>query len=299
MTDPSNKRVAVVGVPGGWSSQALVDAFQERTGFSCLVDMGEVVFDAENNRVLAGDVDLCKLDAVVVKKAGLAYSPDMLDRLELLCFVEARGVPVFSSPQVMVRLLDRLSCTVRLRAADIPMPATVVTESVPRAAEAVRRFGQAVLKPLYSTKARGMLVVDAERADGIEDELRAFQLLGNPVMYVQKKIDLPDRDLGVVFLGGEHIGTYARVRREGAWNTTTRDGGRYAAHEPKPETLAVAERAQAAFGLDFTSVDVVELDSGPVVFEVSAFGGFRGLKDGLGIDAAARYADYVLGQIGS
>jgi tetrahydromethanopterin:alpha-L-glutamate ligase len=59
----------------------------------------------------------------------------------------------------------------------------------------------------------------------------------------------------------------------------------------------MATRAQALFGMDFTTVDVAETSDGPVVFEVSAFGGFRGAKEGIGLDAAARYADYVLEQL--
>lgn len=33
------------------------------------------------------------------------------------------------------------------------------------------------------------------------------------------------------------------------------------------------------------------------LFEVSAFGGFRGAKEGIGIDSAGRYVDHVLGEL--
>ena len=52
-------------------------------------------------------------------------------------------------------------------------------------------------------------------------------------------------------------------------------------------------RAQAPFDMDFTTVDVAETSDGPIVFEVSAFGGFRGALEGAGIDAAGSYTDYV------
>jgi ribosomal protein S6--L-glutamate ligase len=47
----------------------------------------------------------------------------------------------------------------------------------------------------------------------------------------------------------------------------------------------------------FTCVDVVETANGPLVYEVSAFGGFRGLLEANGIDMAERYAQYVLERI--
>jgi ribosomal protein S6--L-glutamate ligase len=45
-------------------------------------------------------------------------------------------------------------------------------------------------------------------------------------------------------------------------------------------------------------VDVAEAADGPIVFEVSAFGGFRGLWEGCGIDAAGLYAGYILEKLG-
>ena len=119
----------------------------------------------------------------------------------------------------------------------------------------------------------------------------------NPMMYIQRKIDLPGRDLGMVFLAGDYLGTYARVPQGDAWNTTIHSGGRYAEHRPTDELIELARRAQAPFGMDFTTVDVAETGSGPIVFEVSAFGGFRGALEGIGINAAERYVEHVLKEL--
>lgn len=293
----SKPRIGVIGIAGGWSSELLADKVAERVGQRVLLDMQHARFDSVAGAVTCNDVNLCDLDAVILKKLGPVYSPAMLDRLELLSFVKHSGVRVFSDPEKMLRLIDRLSCTIALQSAGIPLPPTVITEDVDMAVDAVRQFGQAVLKPLYSTKARGMRVLEA-RAGDLAARIRAFQTEGNPVLYVQKLVDIPGRDLGVAFLGGKYLGGYARVRTNDSWNTTTRDGGKYADASPSDELIALAHRAQDPFNLDFTVVDVVETDTGPVVFEVSAFGGFRGLQEGAGIDAASRYADYVLGVLG-
>jgi ribosomal protein S6--L-glutamate ligase len=288
-------KIGIVGNPGGWSTERLADVAEGRTGFRCVIDPAKVCLDLQEETAMFGDVDLCSLDGVIIKKVGYEYGQTHLDRLEVLRFINERGVPVFSRPERILRLLDRLACTVTLRAHDIPMPPTVITESIEEALATVRRFGTAVFKPLFSTKARGMRVIE----DGEEavDEVRDFKECGNDVMYIQRIIDLPGRDLGVVFLGGEYVGTYARVKNDDAWNTTRRAGGKYERYDPPGEIIELAERAQKPFGLDFTSVDVAESREGLVVFEVSAFGGFRGLKEGCGIDAAERYADYVITRI--
>lgn len=297
---PPAFRIGVIGLADGWSTARLLDAVEARTGYRRLIEMQDVVLDLEHGRVLHHGFDLRELDGVIVKKIASHYSPDVLDRVEMLRVLESVGVRVFSRPASMMRLIDRLSCTVQLRLGQIPMPATVITESVDEAVAATVRYGAAVAKPLYTSKARGMLVLrapathDHAPADMAELRARVEQFRqDNPVMYLQQLLATPGRDLGVVFLGGEYLATYARVSG-GSWTTSTNKGGKYQPHQPSDEIVALAHRAQALFDLDFTCVDVVETPAGPKVFEVSAFGGFRGLHDANAIDAAGRYADHVV-----
>ena len=268
-------RIGVIGIPGKWSTETLADAVERRTGSRLVIDMARVELDLGDGRLMFEDQDLCRLDGLMVKKISAEYSPNTLDRLELLRFAESAGVRVFSGAVNMLRLIDRLSCTVTLRNAGIPMPDTIVT------------------------KARGMCVIESAWSAGKKlSAVEAFQR-DNPMMYIQRRIDLPGRDMGLVFLGGDYLGSYARVSQSESWNTTIHSGGRYDACTPSAEIVELAHRAQAPFGMDFTTVDVAETADGPIVFEVSAFGGFRGALEGAGIDAASAYADYAIARLPS
>lgn len=295
------KKIAVVGIPGKWSTETLADAIEQRTGFRLVIDMNNVSLDLSNNQLSYLDADkkinLCDLDGLIIKKISAEYNPNTLDRLELLLIAQSQGVKIFSSPERIMRLIDRLSCTVMLRKAGLPMPDTVVTENINEAVETVKKFSSAVFKPLFSTKARGMVVIDADSpAAQIRSEIEQFQA-ENQMMYIQRKVNLPGQDLGLVFLGGKYLGTYARVNQSGTWNTTINSGGRYASFTPSEEIISIAQQAQDLFAMDFTTVDIAETDNGPIVFEVSAFGGFQGALDGMGIKAAELYAEYVLHKI--
>ncbi len=290
----ANPAIAVVGLPGKWSTETLADAVEARTGSRLIVDMSEVTLDLAANKLRYREYDLCQFDAIIVKKISREYSPNSIDRLELLRVAEARGVRVFSPALSMLRLIDRLSCTTTLANAGIPMPPTLISEDSRMAQQAVQDFGSAVFKPLFSTKARGMVVVDANDPESVRaQQIKDFHAQ-NPMMYIQKKMQLPGQDLGMVFLGGEYLGAYARVSEGDSWNTTILHGGRYAAAQPDSDWIEIAQRAQDLFNMDYTTVDMAETEHGPVVFEVSAFGGFRGAREGLGIDIAERYVDYVL-----
>ncbi len=293
----ANPKIGVVGIPGKWSTEALADAVEAATGFRLVVNMDEVMADLDQGRLQFHQWDLCTLDAVIVKKISAEYSPNSLDRLEVLRLLEGQGVRVFSRVGSILRLIDRLSCTMTLQNAGIPMPPTRVTESPSAAAAALHEFGSAVFKPLYSTKARGMAVIDAhDPPDEMERQIGNFHA-ANPMMYIQKRLHLPGQDLGMVFLGGEYLGSYARVGDGGAWNTTIHSGGHYEGYNADDGLIELGHRAQALFDLDFTTVDVAETEQGPVVFEVSAFGGFRGALEGMGINVPERYVDYVLNEL--
>lgn len=154
-----------------------------------------------------------------------------------------------------------------------------------------------MFKPLFSTKARGMLLLEADDP-GADVQIAAFRAQ-NPVMYIQQKAELSGADLGMVFLDGAYVCTYARVSQTDSWNTTIHSGGKYAAYQPAPELIELGRRAQEPFGLTFTTVDIALTPDGPIVFEVSAFGGYSGALKGCGTDAAALVADHVLAEVGA
>lgn len=296
-------RIGVIGAPGRWSSEQLADAVERRTGFRLLAGMSDLVVSIDelgDCRARFGGVAIEELDALIVKKVGADYSYDILERLEMLRHLsqtprgedgELPPLPIFSKPEGILRAVDRLACTLALQRGRIPIPPTVITELVDEAVDTAARFGRAVLKPLFTSKARGMVLLDADTDHRAEIERFHQQ---NSVMYVQQMVELPGQDIGLVFLGGNYLGSYARVRGENSWNTTTHFGGHYARCEPSGEIIELAARAAKLFSLDFTSVDIAETPSGPVVFEVSAFGGFKGLAATQGIDAAELYANYVI-----
>jgi len=284
-------RLGVIGVRGGWSSELLARRAAEACGDEpLLIELERVTLDMASGRAMYEGHDLSRCAGLLLKKPGLEYAPGLLDRLEMLRFLEGRGVRMFSRPGAVMGLLDRLSCTTTLALGGVPMPPTTVTEDLDGAVDAIERYGEAILKPLFSTKARGMCVM--RPGPDLRRELEEYYK-AQGFFYIQKTIALGERDLGIVFLGGDYLTTYARCRKPGAWNTTTESGGRYAPFDPPQEIINLAWRAQNLFRLDFTCVDVALTDDGPQVFEVSAFGGFRGIQEARDIDAAKLYADYA------
>lgn len=287
-------RIAVIGIPGAWSSEIIRESFQKLPSASTtftvdIFQVSDLHYDIQANKVYFQGQDLEGYAAVIIKKLG-EYAPRILDWLDILGNLEDKGLPFFSSPKKLRNMISRIGCTKGLAAADIPMPNTLITENSEAALEWIAQRNGAVFKPNFSTKARGMKIL---KADNTNLELLNELKKKHGLLYLQELMQLPGKDFGIVFSGNQYLGTYARVGSKDSWNTTTKDGGHYESFDPSPEMMAIAQKAQAIFALDFCCVDIAETPIGPVVFEVSAFGGFKGMYHGAKINSADVLAGYI------
>lgn len=290
--------VGVVGVRGGWSTERLARALRAAGVQTEVLDLQDCTLQLPDRRVYHRGHPVERLTAVAVKKIGdTADGPIVQERINMLRLFEAGGVTVLSEPDRLEMAVNRYRMTVELVRAGIPIPETVVTETIGEAERAVEQFGAAVLKPLFTSKGRGMQLL--EPSTDLRSTLEQHRQNGFGPYYLQRLIKHAGRDLGVAVLEGRVLGAYWRVAKHEQWMTTIRAGGRYEPADPPAAALDLAERAAKHFGLLFTGVDLVETaEHGYVVLEVSAFGGFRGLLTACGVDAASLVADALLRRLG-
>jgi len=286
-------KVAVVGQPGAWSTERLADALRHRSVDTEIVDLGACSLRLPDPRLFHRGRPLEGFDGAVVKKVGdTARGWSVRERIAMLRHLETSGVRVLSAPGCLETAIDRLTMTVELVRAGLPIPETTVTESSDEAVTAIEMFGAAIIKPLFTSKGRGMRKLGASDA---AVALADHDAEGFGPYYLQRFVKHPGRDLGVAVLEGRVLGAYWRRAGPDQWRTTILSGGRYERAEPPTAALDLASRAASHFGLLFTGIDLMETpDGGFVVLEVSAFGGFRGLLEACGIDAAPLLADAAL-----
>jgi len=286
--------LAVVGQPGAWSTERLADALRAAGAKAEVVDLAACSLRLPDRRLFHRGQPIEGLDGAVVKKLGdTADGWAVQERIGMLRHLEASGVPVLSAPDHLHVAVNRYRMTCELVRAGLPVPPTTVTEDIDEAAAAVAGLGTAVIKPLFTSKGRGMRRLEPTR--DLRSELEAHRDSGLGPFYLQRFVKHPGRDLGVAVLDGRCIGAYWRVAAGEQWMTTILSGGRYEKAEIAPEIADMAVAAARHFGLAFTGVDLIEDSDGRFsVLEVSAFGGFRGLLNGCGVDAAPMLAELVL-----
>ena len=85
--------LGVVGVRGGWSSELLAQRAAEACGGEpLLIELDRLSVDLATGRALFDGRDISQCRGLLLKKLGPEYAPGLLDRLEMLRFLEGRGV---------------------------------------------------------------------------------------------------------------------------------------------------------------------------------------------------------------
>jgi ribosomal protein S6--L-glutamate ligase len=283
-------RVAVAGIPGAWSSERMAEALNEHGIDSFVFSLGDCLHDLSTGSVTLGEQDLRELDGVIIKKLAPQDSAVARLRLHMLRSLESQGLRIFSPADVIERAMDRYGMNRELAAASLPLPHTIAFETADELRRAVDTLGDAVVKPVYTSKGRGMFRARAGQPLPPWDEEHGRWL-------AQQFVEAPGRDIGACVLGGNYVGAFYRVAPDGEWMTTTANGGQYFACELDSRGRELAVEAAKLFGLDYTVVDLVEGKDGYLIYEVSAFGGFRGLWSANQMDVAGLYAEYIGGEV--
>ena len=209
--------------------------------------------------------DAWAADLLVLKDLGLVP----------LAALAARGLPCCNDAGATARSLDKPAVGRRLRAAGVPAPDEVVLNDwseVRRAAAG----GPVVVKPRTGTQGQGVLLLDGPAP-------RTPAAAGPWLVQTRVQGDGLDRKLYVV---GDAVDLVLRT-----WPTPPDRSGRAA--EVEPALRAVALRTAAALDLEVCGVDVLVTPDGPVVVDVNAWPGFKGVAG-----AAERLSAHLLARIG-
>ncbi len=271
------------------------------TGFGAravCVELAACGFDTESPSGLniAGFGGRLPSAVLVRSMAGGSFEAVTL-RLGILHALRENGVPVVNDARAIERCVDKSTTSFLLARAGIATPATWAVESHEAAAAIVRReigAGPLVLKPLFGSEGRGLLLVRSE-----QDLPDPGAVKG--VYYLQRFVGVERdgfRDFRLLVSRGRVV--TAMMRHSTSWITNVKRGGRPVAAVVDADMKALALAATAAVGADFAGVDVVHDAGGrPTVLEVNSMPAWSGLQKVASANIAAILAADLLAALGA
>jgi [lysine-biosynthesis-protein LysW]--L-2-aminoadipate ligase len=213
--------------------------------------------------------------------------------LYALTLLNAARVPTVNRAKVARICGDKILTTAALARAGLPVPKTVVTFTRESALDAIESMGYpVVLKPMVGSWGRLLAKInDRDAAEAVLEHKETLGSYQHGIFYIQEYVNKPQRDIRAIVVGEQTIGAIYRSSEH--WITNTARNGHASICEVTPEIDQLCQKAAAAVGGGFLSVDLLEHEDGLLVNELNYTPEFHGFMDATGIPVADHVIDYV------
>ena len=213
--------------------------------------------------------------------------------LYALTLLNAARVPTVNRARVARICGDKILTTAALARAGLPVPKTVVTFTLDAALEAIEAMGYpVVLKPMVGSWGRLLAKInDRDAAEAVLEHKETLGSYQHGIFYIQEYVNKPQRDIRAIVVGDHTIGAIYRSSEH--WITNTARSGIATPMDVTPELDQLCQKAAAAVGGGFLSVDLLEHPDGLLVNELNYTPEFHGFMDATGIPVADHVIDYV------
>ena len=245
-------------------------------------------------KVSFNQLDLVKhLGALLVRPIGRGSLDEVIFQMDVLHKLWRVGLPVINQPSAIEKAVDKYYALALLEESGIPIPRTVVTESVSDALKAFKAFGgEAIVKPVFGSRGIG-----AARISDIDVAERVFRTLRfyRHVIYVQEFVPHGKRDIRTFVIAGKVVASMYRVSN--SWKTNVSQGATSVRANLAEQTEKLACDAAKVIGCEIAGVDIMESEEGLVVNEVNSQPGWRGLQSTTKVSIAEQITEYVLSKV--
>jgi len=281
--------------PNAWVPKQLEEAILKRGHEVAFMSFRALVARVGYSpKVRARDVNVLKeVPAIIVRPIGRCSLDQAIFRMDILHRLTRLGTVVINHPSAIERCIDKFYALTLLEESGIPVPRTVVTESVREAMNAFYELGcDVVVKPLFGSRGLGLT-----RVTNPEIARRIFNALNfiHKVLYVQEFIPHGNKDIRAFVVGDKVIASM--YRESASWKTNIAQGAR-----PKPlklneELEELAIKAAKVVSCEIAGVDILESPKGYYITEINSQPGWRGIQSVTKVNIADHIVEYVLAKI--
>jgi [lysine-biosynthesis-protein LysW]---L-2-aminoadipate ligase len=282
---PDGRVLALVVTQARPEDRAIMEALRRRGA------RFEVIIDS----CLGGRLDLQPPPYAAVLMRSLSY----IRSLYVCRYYESFGIPTINRRSVIEVCGDKIMTSLALIEHRVPTMPTAMALGTSAALEVIESMGYpVVLKPVIGSWGRLLARVDDRTAaESFLEHKAALAAPHHSVIYVQKYVQKPGRDIRSVVIGDRVIGAIYRYSEH--WITNTARGAEARDCAIYPELEDVSLRAGAAVGGGALAIDLIETADGLQVTEVNHSMEFRNMVRVNGIEYADRLVDYVEEQLGT
>jgi RimK family alpha-L-glutamate ligase len=290
-------RIALFVDQPDWHSRRLIKAFAAEGAEAICVSLRGCGFrTGQGYGLLIPGFDEAPPDAAFVRQISDGSFEQVTMRLGLLHALREMEIPVYNDARAAERCVDKSMTSFLLHRHGVPTPDTWAVESAEQArvvvAAEARPGRPLVLKPLFGSQGRGLLLIESA------DALPPAAEMDN-VFYLQRFVAGPTagwRDWRVFVVGERAVA--AMIRHGVEWRTNAARGAQCEGAAATGLLAELAVAAARAVGAGYAGVDIIADAAGQLlVLEVNSMPAWKSLQQVCDADIAAALAADLMGRL--
>lgn len=275
-----------------WSSKQLQGALIKRNILHACFNFSKLIAQVGIKPYLkVNNINLIdEFKVLIIRPIGRGSVEELVFRMDMLYKLERLGLCIINPPEAIEHCVDKYDVLTILEENDIPVPQTMVTESVEGALKAFDELGRdVVVKPIFGSRGIGSTrVVDREIALTIFKAIRFH----HGVIYLQKFVPHGYSDIRAFVVGDSVIAAMRRVANN--WKTNYSQGAQPISLELDEMLNGIAVKSSKILTCKIAGVDILESPDGPLVVDVNSQPGWRGLQSVTRFSIAEEIIDFIL-----
>lgn len=277
--------------PSLYSHKRLVEAAEARGHTLDVINTLQVHMNITSNRPVLryGGKSLPLYDAVIPRiGASITHYG-----LAVLRQFEMQGVFPLNESVAIGRARDKLRALQLLARAGIGLPVTAFAHGPRKAEDVIKEVGgtPVVVKLVEGTQGMGVILAETEAS--AKSTVEAFSAANINILVQEYIAEAEGRDVRALVVGGEVVAAMERVGKTGEFRSNLHRGGITAEANITDEERETAVQAANVLGLNVAGVDMLRSNRGPMVVEVNASPGLKGIEKATNTDLAAAIITFI------
>ena len=210
----------------------------------------------------------------------------------MLTYMEAKGLFVINNKEAIQLCANKFNTTVKLMTGGVPVPKTCLINNIKELDEALKKIGDQF--PIVLKTLRGSAGIGVSRVDSRESLTGVLQTLWKhrAQLLVQEFLEC-DFDVRTIVMDGKVISCMRRNKIGGDFRSNFSLGGTVEPYKLTKEEERVVLDSARLCGTFFCGVDHMVVKGKPLVIEVNASPGSKGMEKATGNNIIELLLDYI------
>ena len=175
----------------------------------------------------------------------------------------------------------------------IPIPETLFSINPNNIGEQIRLLGGAPVIIKIQEGTQGMGVILAESQKSAKSIIDTFYKMDTSILLQRYVEEANGEDIRIIVVGDKVIASMKRSSEVGEFRSNVHRGGNTEVVEITKREKYIALNATKYLGLGVSGVDIMRSKNGPVLLEVNASPGLKGIEGATGINVAKHIIQFV------